>query len=254
MKTLLSGLSLSAVLLTATTVNGQTILPATEPNIDQVVADHQVAVCRQDWAEAERQVSVLMALYSVTPELRQELVALRQQYVLYRANDTQFDTVPGCASVVLPVEPVVEDEAPLVPLGSGFDNSFNNSFDGPPPPLSSLGSVSRGGIPVPPASNTVVIAGDGASTVTITRVYHRGNVVYGTLVNNTGRTVQGVQLLASLYDSGVGFAHAAQYAYEGAIGPGGRVEVPILIEGAGAYGEPGGILSNPTVEVWATGF
>ena len=85
-------------------------------------------------------------------------------------------------------------------------------------------------------------------------MYHQGNVVYGTLVNNTGTTVSDVQILASLYDSSVGFAHAAQYTYDGVIFPGGRVEVPVTVEAVGLYGESGGILSSPVFEVWATGF
>ena len=220
------------------------------PNIDQVVSDHQIAVCQQDWDEAERQVSVLMALPSVTPALRQELVDLRQQYVLYKAHGTQLETAASCADVV--VEPSVNEasEAPLAPLG------FGNTFDGPPPPLSSLGTTGGSGIPVPTAqdSGTIVIASSTVSPLTVSGIYHRGNVVYGTLVNNTGSTVRDVQILASLFDSGVGFAHSAQYTYSGTIFPGGRVEVAIPVEGAGGYGEPGGFLSNPQFEIWATGF
>ncbi|MEL6138708.1 MAG: hypothetical protein AAFR42_15020, partial [Cyanobacteria bacterium J06628_6] len=83
-----------------------------------MASDHQIAVCRQDWTEAERQASILMALPSVTPELRQDLVDLRRQYVLYAADQTQFDSVPGCEGVTLPIESAnSEDEPPLAPLG-----------------------------------------------------------------------------------------------------------------------------------------
>lgn len=249
MKVCLLGLSAATLFFSAKVFSDIGVSANTTlPDVDQVASDHQIAVCRQDWTEAERQASILMALPSVTPELRQDLVDLRRQYVLYAADQTQFDSVPGCEGVTLPIESAnSEDEPPLAPLGG-------ETFDSFPPPLSALEAESGSGIPTPPSNDVIVITGDTSAPLTIANVYHRGSVVYGTIVNNTGQAYRDIQILASLYDSGAGFAHSAQYTYRGAINPGARVEIPVTIQGTGYYSEPGYILTNPQFEIWATGF
>lgn len=214
----------------------------TTPDINQVKSDLRLAICMQDWGKAMEQASVLMAMPGITPEHRQALVSWRHQFGTYASASTQFDNLPGCEGVSVPVEvKAVENNQPRADFNWQAEAAKISS--GQPSQPAAQPTVTTEATPVVVATRPTTTA---AGELMVSGVYSRGNVVYGTIQNESNQVLTDVQIAASIYDNDAGGFYSARYTHNGVIAPGSQIEVPIVVESAATQAAAGHNLVSPS--------
>ncbi|NEP20010.1 MAG: hypothetical protein F6J97_24500 [Leptolyngbya sp. SIO4C1] len=185
-----------------------------EISTEQVKEYLRQTICYQDWHKAVEATSLLIAMPDITPEHRQQLVDWRRSFSNYADTATKFESLPNCEGVAIPVkvEAFEDNRAPA---------DFNWEAE--------IAKISQNAPVRPRFANTPAqIVLSPAASLTVTQVSNQGNVVYGTIQNNTDAVHRDIEVYATVSDSNGQF-YSRRHIHSGLINPGSKVEVPVII-------------------------
>ena len=231
----------AALASTATAAKANVMTPQ---QVNQVKADLRLAICTQNWQKAVDYSSLLMASSAITPEHRQELVDWRQRFSNYAATSKQFESVPSCENVRVPV-----------PVKRFEENRARGDFNW----RTETARISQSEPLVTARPRFVTTANAtgnesnvSANGLTVTDFYNSGSTVYGTVQNNTNTVYRNVRVQASVQDRGTGLRYSAYHTHDGVINPGSKIRIPVTIPSTLNHSEPGHNLYDPDFSVYSS--